>query len=82
MPPQRASLAAAASSPLSSAGEIRDNIQFRPSNGGKVKCGRQRLATGSDDLLWIHVTSHVAFFVALAAHLGTNLRLRILTRML
>ncbi len=40
------------------------------------------VATGSDDLLWIHVTSHVAFFVALAAHLGTNLRLRILTRML
>lgn len=40
------------------------------------------LATGSDAWLPLHVASHVAFFVALAAHLFTNLRPRVLRRML
>jgi cytochrome b561 len=38
--------------------------------------------TDDDGVLWLHVGAHVAFFVALAAHLLTNLRPRILTRML
>lgn len=37
---------------------------------------------GDDDLLWLHVTAHVAFFCALAAHLWTNLPPRVLRRML
>lgn len=40
------------------------------------------VTTGSDDWLPLHVGSHVAFFVALAAHLVTNLRPRVLRRML
>ena len=40
------------------------------------------LATGDDGVLWLHVGAHVAFFVTLAAHLVTNLRPRILARML
>lgn len=40
------------------------------------------VATGDDDVLPLHIGAHVAFFVVLAAHLGTNLRPRILTRML
>lgn len=40
------------------------------------------VATGDDDVLPLHVAAHVAFFAALAAHLFTNLRPRILRRML
>jgi cytochrome b561 len=40
------------------------------------------VTTGSDDWLPVHVGAHVAFFVALAAHLYTNLRPRVLRRML
>jgi cytochrome b561 len=40
------------------------------------------VATGDDDWLPLHVAAHVAFFVALAAHLSTNLRPVILRRML
>jgi len=36
---------------------------------------------GDDDVLPLHIGAHIAFFVALAAHLYTNLRPRILTRM-
>lgn len=39
------------------------------------------VATGDDAWLPLHVASHVAFFVTLAAHLFTNLRPRILRRM-
>jgi len=44
--------------------------------------GLLMLAAGSDDWLPLHVGSHLAFFVALAAHLFTNLRPRVLRRML
>ena len=37
---------------------------------------------GDDDMLPLHLGAHIAFFVALAAHLSTNLRPRILSRML
>lgn len=37
---------------------------------------------GDDDALPLHVAAHLAFFVALGAHLVINLRPRILTRML
>jgi hypothetical protein len=40
------------------------------------------VATGDDAWLPLHVAAHVAFFVALAAHLSTNLRPVILRRML
>lgn len=40
------------------------------------------IATGDDAWLPLHVGAHVAFFAALAAHLFTNLRPRILRRML
>lgn len=40
------------------------------------------VGTGEDDVLPLHVGAHIAFFVALAAHLLTNLRPRILARML
>lgn len=40
------------------------------------------VATGDDAWLPLHIGAHVAFFVALAAHLFTNLRPRILRRML
>ena len=40
------------------------------------------LGTGDDSWLPLHVGAHVAFFVALAAHLFTNLRPAILRRML
>ena len=40
------------------------------------------VATGDDAWLPLHVGAHVAFFVALAAHLSTNLRPAILRRML
>ena len=39
------------------------------------------VGTGDDDVLPLHVGAHIAFFVALAAHLVTNLRPRILARM-
>ena len=39
------------------------------------------VATGDDAWLPLHVAAHVAFYVALAAHLFTNLRPRILRRM-
>jgi cytochrome b561 len=37
---------------------------------------------GDDDLLAAHVTAHVAFFVALAAHLALVVRRRLVGRML
>ena len=40
------------------------------------------LVLGDDDLLWLHVTAHIAFFVALAAHVGVVLRRGLLSRML
>lgn len=40
------------------------------------------LVLGDDDLLPVHVAAHVAFFVALAAHLAMVLRRRLLPRML
>jgi cytochrome b561 len=40
------------------------------------------LATGDDSWLPLHIGAHIAFFVALAAHLVTNLRPAILRRML
>ena len=40
------------------------------------------LVLGDDDLLPIHVAAHVAFFVALAAHLAMVLGKRLLPRML
>ena len=40
------------------------------------------VTTGSDDWLPVHIAAHIAFFVALAAHLYTNLRPRVLRRML
>lgn len=40
------------------------------------------VGTGDDSWLPLHVGAHVAFFVALAAHLFTNLRPAILRRML
>lgn len=44
--------------------------------------GLALVAVGDDDALPLHVAAHVAFFVALAAHLSTNLRPVILRRML
>ena len=40
------------------------------------------VGTGDDTWLPLHVGAHIAFFVALAAHLVTNLRPAILRRML
>ena len=40
------------------------------------------LVLGDDDLLPLHIAAHVAFFVALAAHLGMVLGKRLLPRML
>ncbi|WP_374458197.1 cytochrome b [Nocardioides sp.] len=40
------------------------------------------VGTGDDAWLPLHVGAHVAFFVALAAHLSTNLRPAVLRRML
>lgn len=40
------------------------------------------LVAGEDDLLLLHVAAHVAFFVALAAHLAVVLRRRLLPRMI
>ena len=39
------------------------------------------IGTGDDGWLPLHVGAHIAFFVALAAHLSTNLRPAILRRM-
>lgn len=44
--------------------------------------GLLMIGTGDDGWLPLHVTAHVAFFLALAAHLFTNLRPSILRRML
>jgi cytochrome b561 len=44
--------------------------------------GALLVLTGDDGILWLHVGAHIAFFVSLAAHLFTNLRPRILARML
>jgi cytochrome b561 len=38
--------------------------------------------SGEDDLLWLHVTAHVAFFVAVAVHVALTLGNRLLPRML
>jgi cytochrome b561 len=40
------------------------------------------LVLGDDDLLPLHVAAHIAFFLALAAHLGMVLGKRLLPRML
>jgi cytochrome b561 len=40
------------------------------------------LVLGDDDLLWLHIAAHVAFFVALAAHVGVVLSRGLLPRML
>jgi len=40
------------------------------------------LVLGDDDWLPVHVTAHIAFFVALAAHVGIVLRRGLLPRML
>ncbi|MBA2952647.1 hypothetical protein GON03_21735 [Nocardioides sp. MAH-18] len=40
------------------------------------------LVLGDDDLLPVHVAAHIAFFVALAAHLGMVLGRRLVRRML
>ena len=40
------------------------------------------IATGDDAWLPLHVGAHLAFFAVLAAHLFTNLRPRVLSRML
>ena len=40
------------------------------------------LVLGDDDLLGIHVAAHIAFFVALAVHVGLVLRRRLVPRML
>jgi cytochrome b561 len=40
------------------------------------------LLLGDDDLLWLHVTAHVTFYVVLAAHIGLVLRRGLLPRML
>lgn len=40
------------------------------------------VGTGDDAWVPLHVGAHVAFFVALAAHLATNLRPAVLRRML
>jgi cytochrome b561 len=40
------------------------------------------LVLGDDDLLWLHVTAHVAFFVALSAHVSVVLWRGLLPRML
>jgi hypothetical protein len=40
------------------------------------------LVLGDDDLLPLHVAAHVAFFVALAAHLGMVIGRRLVPRML
>lgn len=40
------------------------------------------LSSGEDDILWVHVTAHVLFFGALAAHVGLVLGKRLLPRML
>lgn len=43
--------------------------------------GLTLVAVGDDDVLPLHIGAHVAFFVALAAHLSTNLRPAVLRRM-
>lgn len=44
--------------------------------------GLLMVGTGDDGWLPLHVAAHVGFFVTLAAHLFTNLRPRVLRRML
>ena len=43
--------------------------------------GLALVAVGDDDALPLHVAVHLAFFVALAAHLSSNLRPQVLRRM-
>jgi cytochrome b561 len=59
--------------------------------GQQLSAGQRRLATltgillitsGDDDVLWLHVSAHIAFFVALASHVGLVLSRRLLPRML
>lgn len=44
--------------------------------------GLALVLSGDDDVLWVHVTGHVAFFVALAVHIVLVLRRGLLPRML
>lgn len=44
--------------------------------------GLALVATGDDDVLPLHVAAHLAFFLALAAHLWNNVRPPVLRRML
>ena len=43
--------------------------------------GLTLVAVGDDDVLPLHVGAHIAFFLALTAHLSTNLRPAVLRRM-
>lgn len=44
--------------------------------------GLALVASGDDDLVWLHVAGHVVFFVALLAHLGLVVGRGLLPRML
>lgn len=44
--------------------------------------GLALVVSGDDDLVWLHVAGHVAFFVALLAHLGLVVGRGLLPRML
>jgi cytochrome b561 len=44
--------------------------------------GLALVAAGDDDLLWLHVAGHIAFFAALLAHVGLVLGRGLLPRML
>ncbi len=44
--------------------------------------GLALVASGDDDLVWLHVAGHVAFFVALLAHLGLVVGRGLVPRML
>lgn len=44
--------------------------------------GLALVASGDDDLVWLHVAGHVTFFVALLAHLGLVVGRGLLPRML
>jgi cytochrome b561 len=44
--------------------------------------GLALVLSGEDDLLWLHVAGHIAFFVAVAVHVGLVLRRGLLPRML
>ncbi len=51
-------------------------LQFAVPGSGLV------LVIGNDDLLWLHIAAHIAFFLALAAHLAMVIGKGLLPRML